>query len=92
MLDGIDQSNNDRHVQPLNIGSKLVGGEFLFVGDVEVEIARHGMRHLFDVVYLLGSMLLARYVSALPQTLQARATDALSLNKSYLIKTSNKEP
>lgn len=53
MLDCIEHANNDGHVEPLYIGSEFIWRELFLVGDVEVEVPRHRMRHLLDVVYLL---------------------------------------
>ncbi|KAH7018164.1 uncharacterized protein B0I36DRAFT_335428 [Microdochium trichocladiopsis] len=53
VLDRAKDTNDDGHVETLDIGSKLVWAELLFIGDVEIEVAWDGGGSLFDVVYLL---------------------------------------
>lgn len=53
MLNCSQQTDNNSHVQALDIGSQLVWGELLFVCDVEIEVSRYGTGYLFHVVHLL---------------------------------------
>lgn len=53
MLDNVEQTNYNRHVESFYVGSKFVWRKLLLVGDVEVKVTRNGIWYLLYVIYLL---------------------------------------
>lgn len=62
MLAESQKPNDHRHVKAFYSASKLIWGEFVLIGNVDIQIARDWGRRLLDMVHLLENFSLIDWI------------------------------